>query len=215
MSDRDKDDNSGHIQGEDVNPIAHPTEPEHETSTDPDAEPAQKAGGPTPEQRRDDDDAEQEDEPASKSSETAPAGGSLEAMDIPSGITLLDGEEVIHDMHPSWGSYSKSLWAALLTIWMFGLGIVFLIYPFLARRNERYIVTTERVIHRSGLLGTTTNEYRIADVRGLQTGQSWTEKLFGSGNIKFSAAGGTITFSGVPDAQQVANTIRRRKAELE
>lgn len=142
------------------------------------------------------------------------AGAPVETFDAPSGIQLLEGEEVLHDLRPSWANYPKSLWATALTIW-FVVGAVFLVYPFLDRRNERYVVTSDRVIHRSGLMSTTTNEYRIADIRGLQTGQSFTEKIFSSGNIQFTAAGGTITFSGVPDAPQVANTIRRQKAELE
>lgn len=137
-----------------------------------------------------------------------------EAMDAPSGIRLLEGEEVLHDLRPSWGNYSTSIWLGILTFWT-GVGLLFFLWPPLARRNERYIVTNQRLIHRSGLFSTTTNEYRITDVRGIQTGQSFLEKLFGSGNIQFVAAGGSITFKGVPDAQHVANTIRQQKADLE
>lgn len=172
---------------------------------------------PVADQRQDGVDPAEEAKPQTRPeapSET-PSGAPVETFDAPSGIQLLEGEEVLHDMRPSWGNYSKSLWSALLTIWLLGFGLVFLVYPFLARRSERYIITTDRVIHRSGLMSTTTNEYRIADIRGIQTGQSLMEKVFGSGNIKFTAAGGTITFSGVPDAQQAANSIRRQKAERE
>lgn len=171
---------------------------------------------PVADQRQSGADPDQETEPQTRpeAPSKTPSGAPVETFDAPSGIQLLEGEEVLHDMHPSWGHYTKSLWLGVLTFWT-GVGLLFFLWPPLARRNERYIVTTDRVIHRSGLFSTSTNEYRIADIRGIQTGQSFTEKVFGSGNIKFTAAGGTITFSGVPDAQQVANTIRRQKAERE
>ncbi|TKR24342.1 PH domain-containing protein [Natronomonas salsuginis] len=132
------------------------------------------------------------------------------------GVTLLDGEELLHNVRPSWSNWSGLI--AILTIVTFGtlgLGIVLFVIPWLARRNARYVVTSERVIEKSGILSTSTNEYRIEDIRQLQTGASWSEKLLGHGNIQFStgAGGSLITFAGVPNYDGIANTIREQQRE--
>lgn len=80
----------------------------------------------------------------------------------------------------------------------------------------RYIVTNQRLIEVSGILGTNTSEYRISDIRQIQTGATWGEKMMGHGNLQFST--GTvemITFNGIPNHQEVANTIREIQRELE
>jgi membrane protein YdbS with pleckstrin-like domain len=128
-----------------------------------------------------------------------------------SGLTLLDGETIHHDLRPSWSNWSTSLTIySLLTIVSVGMLAPLFIHPWLARRQSRYIVTSERVIKKTGLIGSSTEEYRIDDIRQLQTGSGWLESLLGKGNISFSTgAGGTqITFGGVPDYKSVANSIR-------
>ena len=92
----------------------------------------------------------------------------------------------------------------------FGLLLPLFIHPWLARRKTRYIVTSQRVIKKKGILGSSSTEYRIDDIRQLQTGSSWMEGLVGKGNIRFStgAGGSTIEFGGVPNYKSVANTIR-------
>lgn len=130
------------------------------------------------------------------------------------GIILLEGEEILHNVRPAWSNWAGSI-AFILVVGIFtvGLGLVLLVFPWLARRNARYVVTTERVIQKSGILSTSTNEYRIEDIRQLQTGAAWGEKLRGNGNIQFSAGSGgsLITFDGGPDYQNIANTIREQQ----
>lgn len=132
------------------------------------------------------------------------------------GITLLEGETVLHNLRPSWSKWSTSLLVCtLVTVFTFGIGVVSFAIPWLQRQNSRYVVTDERVIEKHGLLGTTTNEYRIEDIRQLQTGATWSEKMLSNGNIEFStgAGGELITFEGVPDYQSVANSIREQQRE--
>lgn len=128
-----------------------------------------------------------------------------------SGITLLDDETIHHDLRPSWSNWSKSLTIySLLTILSVGILAPLFIHPWLARRQSRYIVTSQRVIKKTGLIGSSTEEYRIDDIQQLQTGSGWLESLMGKGNISFStgAGGAQITFGGVPNYKAVANSIR-------
>jgi len=127
------------------------------------------------------------------------------------GVHLLEGEEVHHDLRASWSNWSKTLTIyAFLSLVSFGLLLPLFIHPWLARRKTRYIVTNQRVIKKKGILSSSSTEYRIDDIRQLQTGSSWMEGLVGKGNIRFStgAGGSTIGFGGVPDYKSVANTIR-------
>lgn len=127
------------------------------------------------------------------------------------GIHLLEGEEVHHDLRASWSNWSKTLTLyTILSLVSFGLLLPLFIHPWLARRKTRYIVTNQRVIKKKGILSSSSTEYRIDDIRQLQTGSSWMEGLVGKGNIRFStgAGGSTIEFGGVPNYKSVANTIR-------
>jgi uncharacterized membrane protein YdbT with pleckstrin-like domain len=128
------------------------------------------------------------------------------------GVTLLEGEEVLHNVRPSWSNWSGWIIGSVLLMFV-GIGFVTIFVPILARYNSRYVVTTERVIQKTGILGTSTNEYRIEDIRQLQTGASWSEKLIGHGNIQFSSGtgGSLVTFAGVPNYETIANTIRKHQ----
>lgn len=130
-------------------------------------------------------------------------------------VTLLQDEEIIHDLRPSWSKWGGALAIGVVTT-IFLVGFLILGWVWLARKNSRYVVTNQRIIEISGILGTSTTEYRIADIRQLQTGASWGEKFMGHGNLQFSTGGATtITFHGIPDHQEVANTIRELQRESE
>lgn len=131
------------------------------------------------------------------------------------GVTLLDGEQVLHNMRPSWSAYAKDLIGiALISIPTLGVGLILLVIPWLKRNNSRYIITNKRVIQKSGILSSASKDYRIEDIKQLQTGAGWFEKMLGHGNVQFaSSAGATslITFSGIDDYQSIANTIRNQQ----
>lgn len=133
------------------------------------------------------------------------------------GFTLLEGEEVLHNVRPAWSNWANELILYGLLCFV-GIGFLLLPIPWYKRTKTRYIVTSERVMHKEGgLLGTSTNEYRISDIRQLQTGATLFEKVLGHGNIQFSSggAGTLIQFHGIGDYESVANTIRTRQRELE
>lgn len=130
-------------------------------------------------------------------------------------IELLEGEEILHDIRPAW-----SKWGGLLLISLFMslfiIGILGLIYVWLARKNHRYIVTNERVVEVAGVLSTSTTEYRISDIRQVQTASGPFQELLSDGYIQIST--GTmsdIEFNGINDYQEVANSIREAQKDME
>lgn len=128
---------------------------------------------------------------------------------------MLKDENTIHDIRPSWSRWSGALLVGIVTSLML-VGVVLLAWVWLQRRNTRYIVTNQRLIEVSGILGTNTTEYRIADIRQIQTGATWSEKVMGHGNLQFSTGTATmITFNGIPNHQEVANSIREIQREAE
>ena len=130
-------------------------------------------------------------------------------------MVLLEGEQIEHDVRPAW-----SKWGGLITISLiaslFLIGIIGLVYVYLARSNHRYIITNQRVVEASGVLGTSTTEYRISDIRQIQTGATTFEQLLNQGNVQIST--GTlsdIVLTGIPNYQEVSNSIREAQKELE
>lgn len=150
-----------------------------------------------------------------------------------SGITLLDGEYVLKNEHPSWSNWWKSLAVggifALGTLSnaiqgdigtaMTGVIISALIfgYVYYSRGRSRYIVTNQRIKKDVGLIRNSSGEVRIADIRSLNTGQGMIERLFGRGTVKIDSggAGGELGISGVSDHEQLAHTIREQQQTVE
>lgn len=122
-------------------------------------------------------------------------------------VPLIEGEEIEVNESPSIAAFFAKNF--LLSIISLGL------LPLLFAKQSSFVVTNQRVILQTGLLSTSTQEYRIEDIQQIQTGQSLFEKLLGAGNVSFStaAAGSDITFYGLKDYQSVTNTIRNYQRE--
>lgn len=106
-------------------------------------------------------------------------------------------------------------------------------YVWYRRRRIRYIVTDYRVLVVTGITTQATNEAWLEDIKGMQTGASFFERLLGHGHITVSheilprnaalpGLGLVLPFlhlqaglelGGVHDYQKVANLIRKRQAQ--
>jgi uncharacterized membrane protein YdbT with pleckstrin-like domain len=120
-------------------------------------------------------------------------------------ITLLDGEELLHNESPAIVAYFAT--NPLLSIISFG------ILPFMYSMQSSFVATNERVVMKKGILRTSSKEYRIEDIKQLNTAQSLFEKLLGCRGINLSTAAtgsGDISFAGLKDYESVANTIRNQ-----
>lgn len=127
----------------------------------------------------------------------------IESMSDKVPITLLDGEELLHNEKPSIVAYFVD--NPLLSIVTLG------ILPYIFSIKSSLITTNERVIMKRGILSTGTKEYRIEDIKQINTGQSIFEKLLGCGSINLTTAATGMTdisFGGLKNYESVANTIR-------
>lgn len=138
------------------------------------------------------------------------------------GINLMQEESVLENRRPGWSVWWWQLGlAALLVLGGIGAnaigggiitgGLIFA-YVVISRMQSRYIVTTERVKVKVGLLSKKTREYRIPDIQSLSTSQSIIERLLSHGNITLrTASNDQVTWEGVPEYTEVANTIREEQ----
>ncbi len=137
------------------------------------------------------------------------------------------GEIILHHAHPSWFGYTKALILCLL-LTVAG-GLLFLIqfeYAIIAllcasstliaigisRYSHDYIVTRERVELIWGIIGRSSKEARICDIRSIDVYESGIKGLLGLGTIDFSTAanaGIEVQFKDMRRAHVVKDLVRK------
>ncbi|OIB55594.1 PH domain-containing protein [Natrialba sp. SSL1] len=148
----------------------------------------------------------------------------------------LDDETVLVDTRPTWWGWTGSLTLAgmfvgfglLLSFVELAVGLLALVpgvliagYVWYQRTYQRYLVTDRRIIVVTGMTTRTTNETWVEDVSGLQTKTTSFSRSRGYGTITVShtvtpsgfGMGGDLQLQGVPNYEQVAQTVRRRQSE--
>lgn len=146
---------------------------------------------------------------------------------VTDGINVMEGESVLQNRHPGWGLWWKVL-AAAAFVALIGIsagtdGIAFIVlaaamvgYVAVARMQSRYIVTDERIKMDIGFIRSTSREYRISDVQGIDTSQGIIAKIFSIGDISVRTADGTqIPWKGVPNHEEVAQEIRKHQRQYD
>ncbi len=133
----------------------------------------------------------------------------------------MQNESVLENRRPGWAVWSWQIALAVVVL-LFGAagqsiggivagGVIFG-YVAISRMQSRYIVTDERVKATVGLLSKQSREYRIPDIQSLTTSQSIIERVFSHGSITLkTASNDQITWTGVPEYSDVANTIREEQ----
>ena len=155
-------------------------------------------------------------------------GSNLGAMAFPPKL-LNEGEEVVLDLHPHWWVLVKPVAlilvlsaAALVThnvkfyvpLVLAGLDVVALLW-FLKRYSvwttTSFVVTTDRLIRRSGVLAKHGREIPLERVNDISFNQSLFERLIGAGDLMIESGGerGQETFPDIPKPSRVQNVIYR------
>jgi|JI6StandDraft_1071083.scaffolds.fasta_scaffold00356_12 hypothetical protein len=149
-----------------------------------------------------------------------------EAEDEP--LFTESGERIYYFSHPAWMSYWKSLFLMLLFFVAAGLlfsmdeayalvcglsGIATFICITIARSSHDYIVTDERVEYVWGIMGRSSKEVRICDIRSLDV---WEKGFKGIvlrlGSLDVSSAGNAgveVSFRDIRQAHKVKELIRQ------
>ena len=137
------------------------------------------------------------------------------------------GEVILHHAHPSWLGYTKALFLCLLLAIAGGLLFVIqleyaviallcasstLIAIGISRYSHDYIVTRERVELIWGIIGRSSKEARICDIRSIDVYESGLKGLLGLGTIDFSTAanaGIEVQFKDMRQAHEVKDLVRK------
>ena len=152
---------------------------------------------------------------------------------------LMRGEEVLLDLRPHWISLAAPLLVTVLVLvlWLVALpriaggegsardfllwvtiaaGLVILVYPvwaFIRWATSHFVVTTDRVISRHGLLARESMEIPLEAVSDVRFRQGVLERTIGAGDLIFESAGerGRQVFSNVRDPEGVQRTIHEAR----
>jgi uncharacterized membrane protein YdbT with pleckstrin-like domain len=145
-------------------------------------------------------------------------------------LDLHAGESIIYEGHPSWrsilGYYIKGLFGALALAVLgyfldgIGLGIGFLLLVialvlvagFIRRFATVYMITTERLRIKHGIIARHVQQTDIERVQNVNTNQSVLERMLQVGTVDFDTAGtgdSDFKFAGVEDPEEVVAAVER------
>jgi uncharacterized membrane protein YdbT with pleckstrin-like domain len=145
-------------------------------------------------------------------------------------MDLHPGEQLVFEGHPSWRAVLRFYVvgvilvgvAAAIGALVAGAGIavlagavvlaIVILAGLVKRSATRYVITTERLHIRRGLLSKSTQETRIERVQNVNTRQSVFERLLQVGTVDFDTAGtddSEFRFVGVGNPEDVVRAVDR------
>jgi uncharacterized membrane protein YdbT with pleckstrin-like domain len=145
-------------------------------------------------------------------------------------MDLHPGEQIVFEGHPSWRGvlsfYLKGLAVALVlgAILLFavstGAGVavfavvlaVVVLIGFVMRMATRYVISTERLNIRTGILSKHVQQTSIDRVQNVNTEQTFFDRLLRVGSVDFDTAGtddSDFTFRGVSDPGAIVAAVDR------
>ena len=149
-------------------------------------------------------------------------------------MDLHPGEAVVFEGHPSWRAllsfYIGGVVAAVVVAIVVGLisgvglavvvgavlvGLV-LLYGFVKRMSTTYLVSTQRLYIRRGVLSKRVQQTRIDRVQNVNTEQSLRERLLRVGTVDFDTAGtddSEFKFIGIASPANVVAAVDRAQRE--
>ena len=151
-------------------------------------------------------------------------------------MDLHEGEEIVFDGHPSWRSVLQFYIVGVILVGVAaaigalagGTGIsiiagvvvlaIVLLVGFLKRAATRYVITTERLHIRRGILSKATQETRIQRVQNVNTRQTLLGRILRVGTVDFDTAGtddSEFRFVGVSNPRAVVRAVDRAQRTAE
>ena len=147
---------------------------------------------------------------------------------------LLDGEVVALDLRPHWWFFAGPLFAGIPVLVLLvgalkqngdvqtvGLWVtvavalawaVWLGARLISWQTTHFVVTSERLVFRSGILAKHTRDIPLDKINDLASSQSFFERMLGAGDLNIESAGerGLQTFSDIPHPDAVQQEIYRQ-----
>jgi uncharacterized membrane protein YdbT with pleckstrin-like domain len=147
---------------------------------------------------------------------------------------ILDGETVVLDLRPHWWFFAGPLFAGIpvlallvvalkqngdvqtVALWAtaaIALGwAVWLGSRLISWQTTHFVVTSDRLVFRSGILAKHTRDIPLEKVNDLASSQSFFERIIGAGDLLIESAGerGQEIFSDIPHPDAVQQEIYRQ-----
>lgn len=143
---------------------------------------------------------------------------------------LSEGEDVVLDMHPHWKRLVLPVLSLVVVLALAGyllavvddgrlqvvvavaaavLLVVFTVVPFLRWRTTLFVVTTRRVVVRTGVLARQGRDVPLSRINDITFSHSLFERILGCGTLVVESAGerGQVVLTEVPNVEQVQRTL--------
>lgn len=145
---------------------------------------------------------------------------------------LTDDEEIIREFHPHWRVLLLALmWVvvavAAVTVvvgWVDGAGqwvllavalvaVAFALPPIVSWRFRLYVLTTERIVVRDGVVTRSSTEIPLESINNVLFSQSIVERLLGYGDVLIESAGsqGQSRLTDIPDPEAFQSEVYRAR----
>ena len=119
-------------------------------------------------------------------------------MSLPSGLHLQQDEKVLWKGKMGWRSLWAPLLIGILSIWIYGLGIIFIVYAAAKRVKTDYIVTNQRAIkvveHYAFL---STDIFEIKKVKDMHVVRTIMGEKLDFGDIVITSDTEKVVFNGI------------------
>ena len=143
---------------------------------------------------------------------------------------LSEGENVVLDMHPHWKRLVLPVLSLVVVLALAGyllavvddgrlqvlvavaaavLLVAFTVVPFLRWRTTLFVVTTRRVVVRTGVLARQGRDVPLSRINDITFSHSLFERILGCGTLVVESAGerGQVVLTEVPNVEQVQRTL--------
>ncbi len=143
---------------------------------------------------------------------------------------LTDDEEIVREFHPHWRVLLLALiwlvvavaavvvalgWAEGAVQWvLFAVALVavaFAVPPIVSWRFRLYVLTTERIVVRDGVITRSSTEIPLESINNVLFSQSIVERLLGYGDVLIESAGsqGQSRLTDIPDPEAFQSEVYR------
>jgi len=132
------------------------------------------------------------------------------SINVPGGFTLMEGERPYWYGRLSWKANWLLILLGVLTIWIFGLGIIFFIIAFLRVKKTEYFITSHRIYAKYGLVGRNVFEIKNEWITGVMVRQGFISRILNYGDLVYSTPGqyaGSVVMIGVSDPMHVRTIV--------
>lgn len=115
-----------------------------------------------------------------------------------------------YDSRPAWRNYWFPILVGVISLPVFGLGLLILLWVVVQRFGNRFYIEKSKIESRAGILSKELRSIRLENLRDVHMKQSVMQRLFAVGDIAFSSSGQStqeVVFTGIENPQALKDSI--------